>query len=64
MHGKVRDAGRMGRSTTIMDIGPSTTLAAAVDAKIAALGKVLGAQEQLKKSLMHDLLTGRVRVAA
>jgi len=29
---------------------------------IAALGSVAEAQQQLKKSLMHDLLTGRVRV--
>lgn len=37
-------------------------LAAGVDAKIDALTRVLRAQEQLKRSLMHDLLTGRVRV--
>ena len=34
----------------------------AVDAKLDALTWVVSAQEQLKKSLMHDLLTGRVRV--
>ena len=34
----------------------------AVDAKRDALTWVVSAQEQLKKSLMHDLLTGRVRV--
>ena len=34
----------------------------AVDAKRDALAWVVSAQEQLKKSLMHDLLTGRVRV--
>jgi len=37
-------------------------LAAAVDGKIDALGRMLTAQAQLKKSLMHDLLTGRVRL--
>jgi type I restriction enzyme S subunit len=37
-------------------------LAAAVDQKVEALANVLVAQEQLKKSLMHDLLTGRVRI--
>jgi type I restriction enzyme, S subunit len=37
-------------------------LAAAVDAKINSLDQVFDAQEQLKRALMHDLLTGRVRV--
>ncbi len=37
-------------------------LAARVDAKINALTNVAHAQEQLKRSLMHDLLTGHVRV--
>jgi len=37
-------------------------LTAAVDAKVSALQQVLIAQETLKKSLMHDLLTGRVRI--
>lgn len=37
-------------------------LAAGVDGKIEALRAVFNAQEQLKRSLMHDLLTGRVRV--
>ena len=34
----------------------------AVDAKRDALIRLVSAQEQLKKSLVHDLLTGRVRV--
>ncbi len=34
----------------------------AVDKNISALKEVLGAHNQLKKALMHDLLTGRVRV--
>ena len=37
-------------------------LAAAVDAKINSLEQVFDAQEQLKRALMQDLLTGRVRV--
>ncbi len=40
------------------------TLASAADARISALGKKLAALAQLKHSLMHDLLTGRVRVKA
>ena len=39
-------------------------LTAAVDAKVSALQQLITAQEALKKSLMHDLLTGRVRVPA
>lgn len=38
------------------------TIVAGVDAQFHALTVVGVAQEQLKKSLMHDLLTGRVRV--
>jgi type I restriction enzyme S subunit len=38
-------------------------LTIALDAKIAALNQVAAAQEALKKSLMHDLLSGRVRLA-
>jgi len=34
----------------------------AADAAIRSYDPVLAAQEALKKSLMHDLLTGRVRV--
>jgi type I restriction enzyme S subunit len=37
-------------------------LAAVVDAQIDALKSVARAQHELKKSLMHDLLTGKVRV--
>jgi type I restriction enzyme S subunit len=37
-------------------------LAAAVNLKIDALDKVLEIRKQLKRALMHDLLTGRVRV--
>lgn len=39
-----------------------TRLAAACDEKIVALSERLKALEELKKSLMHDLLTGAVRV--
>lgn len=39
-----------------------TRLAGACDEKIAALSERLSALEELKKSLMHDLLTGAVRV--
>jgi len=37
-------------------------LARCVDAESDALCEVLRAQEELRKALMHDLLTGRVRV--
>jgi type I restriction enzyme S subunit len=37
-------------------------LAEALDRKIDALSSVANAYEQLKRSLMHDLLTGKVRV--
>ena len=37
-------------------------LVSAVDAKIKALNHILWAYETLKKSLLHDLLTGQVRV--
>ena len=37
-------------------------LATAVRKKVAALSTKLAALEQLKQSLMHDLLTGKVRV--
>lgn len=39
-------------------------LVAAVDTKLAALNRKFEALQQLKKSLMHDLLTGAVRVNA
>lgn len=42
--------------------GRVVEVVAAVDETIDALARVGAAQEQLKKSLMHDLLTGRVRV--
>ena len=37
-------------------------LVEAVDKKILALNEMLVAQQQLKKALMYDLLTGKVRV--
>ena len=37
-------------------------VAAVADAKVSALANKLKALDQLKKSLMHDLLTGTVRV--
>jgi type I restriction enzyme S subunit len=37
-------------------------LTEAVDRKVESLTTVAGAYEQLKRSLMHDLLTGKVRV--
>lgn len=39
-------------------------LVQAVDKKVLALGEKLAAQEQLKRALMHDLLTGKMRVNA
>jgi type I restriction enzyme, S subunit len=38
------------------------SLVAAADAKLVALTQKMVALQQLKKSLMHDLLTGAVRV--
>jgi len=38
------------------------SLTTALDTKIAAMNQVAAARQALKKSLMHDLLTGRVRV--
>lgn len=52
----------------VMPVPPATEqkrivdLSAAVDSKVDALNCKLTALEQLKKSLMHDLLTGIVRV--
>jgi type I restriction enzyme S subunit len=37
-------------------------LTLAADNEISMLGRMLTTQEQLKRSLMHDLLTGKVRV--
>lgn len=52
----------------IMPVPPSeeqsaiVTLTSGVEAKILALNSVMQAQEQIKRSLAHDLLTGKVRV--
>lgn len=42
--------------------GKIVAIVGAADKQIRALSEVMAAQQQLKRSLMHDLLTGRVRV--